>query len=46
MLALRPEQYIVVWRSKTHTWVPIAERIAILASRLPESAGQELLDFA
>lgn len=46
MLALRPDQYIVVWRSKTGTWVPIVERITALASRMPERASQELLDFA
>lgn len=46
MLALPPDQYIVVWRSKTRTWVPIAERIATLAGRLSEKAAQELLDFA
>lgn len=46
MLPLRFDQYIVVWRSKTGTWVPIVERIAALASRMPERASQELLDFA
>ena len=35
-LALRPEQFIVVWRAQTKKWVPIAERIAALA----------VLDFA
>ena len=45
-LALRPEQFIVVWRAKTKKWVPIAERIAALMAHLPEEAGQEVLDFA
>jgi len=45
-LALRPEQFIVVWRARTSKWVPIAERIAALITRLPEETGKEVLDFA
>jgi hypothetical protein len=45
-LALPPDQYMVVWRSKDRTWVPIAERVATLAGRMPEMVGRELLDFA
>jgi hypothetical protein len=45
-LALRPEQFIVVWRAKTKKWVPIAERITALMSHLPEETAQEVLDFA
>jgi len=45
-LALRPEQFIVVWRARTKEWVPIAERVAALTSHLPEEAGKEVLDFA
>lgn len=45
LLALRPEQFIVVWQAKTKKWVPIAERIAALMDRLPEGAGEEVLDF-
>jgi hypothetical protein len=46
LLALRPDQFIVVWRAKTKMWVPIPERIAALMASLPEEAGQEVLDFA
>lgn len=45
-LALRPNQFIVVWRAKTRSWVPISEQIAALIAHLPEEAGQEVLDFA
>jgi hypothetical protein len=45
-LALRPEQFLVVWRARSQQWVPLAERVAELILRLPESAGAEVLDFA
>lgn len=45
-LALRPEQFVVVWQARTQQWVPLAERVAELVSRLSESAGAEVLDFA
>ena len=45
-LALRPEQFVVVWRAQTQQWVPLTERVAELVSRLPEAAGAEVLDFA
>ena len=45
-LALRQEQFIVVWQARKKKWVPIAERIASLTARLPKEAGEEVLDFA
>jgi hypothetical protein len=45
-LALRSDQFIVVWQAKTKTWVPLGERIAALTARLPDQAAEELLDFA
>lgn len=45
-LALRPEQFIVVWRAKAKEWVSTAERIAALMAPLSEGAEQEVLDFA
>lgn len=45
-LALRPDQFIVVWRAKTRTWLPISEQVATLVAHLPEEMGQEVLDFA
>jgi len=45
-LALYPNQFIVVWRTKTQTWVPIAEQVAALVANLSKEAGAEVLDFA
>ena len=46
LLALRPDQFIVVWRAQTRTWLPVSERVATLVTYLPEEAGREVLDFA
>jgi len=46
LCTLSPAQFIVVWRAETKTWVPVAERIAALVTRLPEEAEQEVWDFA
>jgi len=43
---LSPGQFIVVWRAKTRTWVPVAEQVAALVAHLPEGVEQEVLDFA
>lgn len=45
-LALYPNQFIVIWRAKTQTWVPIAEQVAALVANLSEETGAEVLDFA
>ncbi|MFQ6044015.1 MAG: DUF4926 domain-containing protein [Candidatus Poribacteria bacterium] len=45
-LALYSNQFIVVWRAKTQTWVPLAEQVAALVANLSEEAGSEVLDFA
>ena len=45
-LALRPNQFIVVWQAETRTWVPVTEQIVTLIDHLPEDAGREVLDFA
>ncbi len=45
-LALRSEQFIVIWRARTKEWVPVVERIAALTARLPEGVEEEVLDFA
>jgi hypothetical protein len=46
LLALRPHQFIVIWRSSTGASVPLVEQVAALIEALPENAGQEVLDFA
>lgn len=43
---LSVKQFIVVWRAKTQTWLPITEQIASLITHLPEDARREVLDFA
>ncbi len=43
LLALHPRQFIVVWSAGMP--VPIAEQVTTLIGTLPESAGQEVLDF-
>jgi len=45
-LALRPEQFIVLWRAETQQWVSVVEQAVALISNLPEEAAREVLDFA
>ncbi len=45
-LPLRSEQFIVVWRTETQEWVPVAEQAASLIANLSEDAAKEVLDFA
>ena len=45
-LALRAEQFIVVWRAETQEWLSVAERAAALIANLPDETAQEVLDFA
>lgn len=40
------DQFIVVWRNATHDWVPVAEQVAALVTKLPASAAREVVDFA
>ena len=40
------DQFIVVWRNATHEWVPVAEQVAALVAKLPDSAAREVVDFA
>ena len=46
LLALHSEQFIIIWRSETQQWVPVAEQAATLIANLPNEAAQEVLDFA
>ena len=45
-LALKPEQFVVVWRAKTQSWVPLAERISAVVACLPEETHLQVFDFA
>lgn len=45
ILAVRPEQFLLVWHAETQQWVPVEEQVAALLARLPEPVAQEVLDF-
>ena len=44
--ALSTQQFMIVWRHATQSWVPVLEQMAELVSRLREPARREVLDFA
>ncbi|MCB0213043.1 MAG: DUF4926 domain-containing protein [Anaerolineae bacterium] len=44
--ALRPEQFVVIWRAETGQAVPVGEQAATIIAHLPDDAAQEVLDFA
>jgi hypothetical protein len=44
--ALPADQFIVVWRNASHSWVPAPEQAAEIVSRLREPDRREVLDFA
>lgn len=46
LLALEPEQFVVVWQNTTKTWVPLTDRIAAVLQKLPEDRQQQVLNFA
>ncbi len=43
---LSPQQFFVVWRAETRTWVPVSEQIVAVVTHLPEEMEREVLDFA
>jgi len=45
LLALRPQQFTVVWRARTRSWLSLSEQIAESVADIPEAAGHEELDF-
>jgi Domain of unknown function (DUF4926) len=45
-LGTRIDTFIVVWRSASKTWVPIAEKIQAIVSTLPEENLSKVFDFA
>jgi hypothetical protein len=46
LVVLSINSFIVVWRSTSKTWVPIAEKIQALVSALPEENLLKVFDFA
>ena len=39
-------QFIVVWQSKTRSWVPLEDRIAAMVASFPEERKEQVLKFA
>ena len=46
LCTLSPEEFIVVWKAKTKSWLPVSEKIAAAINHLSEERQQEVLDFA
>lgn len=46
LLALKPTQFVVVWRAASKSWVPVAEKVEALVAALPEEALAEVFDCA
>ena len=44
-LAVKTNQFIVVWKSKTQDWVPLADRVAAMLEVLPEERQKQVLNF-
>ena len=40
------EQFIVIWKAKTKSWLPVSEQITAVINYLSEERKQEVLDFA
>jgi hypothetical protein len=46
LVVLSIESFVVVWRSASKTWVPVAEKIQALVSALPEENLPGIFEFA
>ena len=46
LCTLSSKQFIIVWKAKTKSWLPVSEQIAAVISHLSEERKRELLDFA
>ena len=43
---LSSDKFIVVWKAKTKSWLPVSEQIAAAINHLSEERQREVLDFA
>lgn len=43
---LSPQQFIVVWKAKTKTWLSMTEKLAAIVNQLSDERRQEVLNFA
>jgi len=41
-----PEQFVVVWKSQTKSWLSVSEQLAEVVNHLSEERQQEVLEFA
>lgn len=46
LCTLSAEQFVVVWKSKTQSWLSISEQLVDVIGSLPEERKQQVLDFA
>lgn len=46
LVALPIQHFVVIWRSSSKIWVPVAEKIEALIAVLPEETRLEVFDFA
>ena len=44
-LAVKTDQFIVVWKSETHSWVSLADRINAMLQIIPEDGQEKVLNF-
>jgi hypothetical protein len=44
-LAVKTNQFIVVWKSKTQDWVSLADRVSAMLEVLPEERQKQVLNF-
>ncbi|NJL47016.1 MAG: DUF4926 domain-containing protein [Leptolyngbyaceae cyanobacterium SM2_5_2] len=45
MRALTPDQFVVVWKNETKSWVLLADRLRDMANKLSEDRQEQILDF-
>lgn len=45
MKALTPDQFVVVWKNETRTWVPLPERITDMMEKLPKDKQEQVVNF-
>ena len=46
MSTLSSEQFIVVWKAKTKSWLSVSEQVGAVITHLSEERQREVLDFA
>lgn len=46
LVTLPVQQFVVIWRAASKTWVPLTEKIEALVEVLPEETRLEVFDFA